>query len=163
MKILTVYFSKTGHTKAVAEIIRETVGGDLFEVKTKRTYSASYGIAVLQSGIERFRNTLPELESLPDISAYDRIFIGSPVWWFTLTPAVKSLIAGVDWKNKTVCPFFTSGGQPNHTGEDFKAFLENKGAEVPGYLHVFYRKNRMETEISTITEWAENCADAQSE
>ena len=37
MKILTVYFSKTGHTKAVAEIIRKTVGGDLFEVKTKRT------------------------------------------------------------------------------------------------------------------------------
>ena len=78
MKILTVYFSKTGHTKAVAEIIRETVGGDLFEVKTKRTYSASYGIAVLQSGIERFRKTLPELESFPDISSYDKIFYRIP-------------------------------------------------------------------------------------
>ena len=53
--------------------------------------------------------------------------------------------------------------RPNHTGEDFKAVLEKKGAEVPGYLHVFYRKNRMETETSVITEWAENCADAQPE
>ena len=123
MKTLTVYFSKTGHTKAVAEIIRKTVGGDLFEVKTKRTYSASYGIAVLQSGIERFRNTLPELESLPDISSYNRIFIGSPVWWFTLTPAVKSLIAGVDWKIKQSVRFLQAAASPITQEKILKRFL----------------------------------------
>ena len=43
MKILTVYFSKTGHTKAIAEMIHKAVGGELGEIRTKRSYAPSYG------------------------------------------------------------------------------------------------------------------------
>lgn len=50
MKILTVYFSKTGHTKAIAEMIHKAVGGELGEIRTKRSYAPSYGMAVLQGG-----------------------------------------------------------------------------------------------------------------
>ena len=45
MKILTVYFSKTGHTKAIAEMIHKAVGGELGEIRTKRSYAPSYGMA----------------------------------------------------------------------------------------------------------------------
>ena len=51
MKILTVYFSKTGHTKAIAEMIHKAVGGELGEIRTKRSYAPSYGMSVLQGGI----------------------------------------------------------------------------------------------------------------
>lgn len=54
MKILTVYFSKTGHTKAIAEMIHKAVGGELGEIRTKRSYAPSYGMAVLQ-GLEQLK------------------------------------------------------------------------------------------------------------
>ena len=59
MKILTVYFSKTGHTKAIAEMIHKAVGGELGEIRTKRSYAPSYGMAVLQGGLEQLRNRFP--------------------------------------------------------------------------------------------------------
>ncbi|MFR6111293.1 MAG: flavodoxin [Dialister invisus] len=98
MKILTVYFSKTGHTKAIAEMIHKAVGGDLGEIRTKRSYAPSYGMAVLQGGLEQLRKSLPELAEMPETAEYDVIFVGSPVWWFTLTPAVKSFISRAEWK-----------------------------------------------------------------
>ncbi len=162
MKILTLYFSKTGHTKAAAELIHETAGGDIYEIKTERTYSDSYGVAVLQSGLERFRNSLPELKDIPDISAYDTIFIGSPVWWFTLAPAVKALIAETDWKGKTVYPFFTSGGQPRHTGDDFTALLKKAGADIPDYFHIPYKGNKVEKEPAEIVGWTERKLEGRS-
>ena len=83
MKILTVYFSKTGHTKAIAEMIHKAVGGELGEIRTKRSYAPSYGMAVLQGGLEQLRKSLPELAEMPETAEYDVIFVGSPVWWFT--------------------------------------------------------------------------------
>ena len=65
MKILTVYFSKTGHTKAIAEMIHKAVGGELGEIRTKRSYAPSYGMAVLQGGLEQLRKSLPELAEMP--------------------------------------------------------------------------------------------------
>ena len=120
MKILTVYFSKTGHTKAIAEMIHKAVGGELGEIRTKRSYAPSYGMAVLQGGLEQLRKSLPELAEMPETAEYDVIFVGSPVWWFTLTPAVKSFISKAEWKGKRIYPFFTSGGQPGKTANDFK-------------------------------------------
>ena len=64
MKILTVYFSKTGHTKAIAEMIHKAVGGELGEIRTKRSYAPSYGMAVLQGGLEQLRKSLPELAEM---------------------------------------------------------------------------------------------------
>lgn len=78
MKILTVYFSKTGHTKAIAEMIHKAVGGELGEIRTKRSYAPSYGMAVLQGGLEQLRKSLPELAEMPETAEYDVIFVGSP-------------------------------------------------------------------------------------
>ena len=63
MKILTVYFSKTGHTKAIAEMIHKAVGGELGEIRTKRSYAPSYGMAVLQGGLEQLRKSLLSLQA----------------------------------------------------------------------------------------------------
>ena len=123
MKILTVYFSKTGHTKAIAEMIHKAVGGELAE--------------------------------MPETAEYDVIFVGSPVWWFTLTPAVKSFISKAEWKGKRIYPFFTSGGQPGKTANDFKRLLEDKGALVGGSLSVPYKRNLPQRPVDEIIRWAE--------
>ena len=155
MKILTVYFSKTGHTKAIAEMIHKAVGGELGEIRTKRSYAPSYGMAVLQGGWEQLRKSLPELAEMPDTAEYDVICVGSPVWWFTLTPAVKSFISKAEWKGKRIYPFFTSGGQPGKTANDFKRLLEDKGALVGGSLSVPYKRNLPQRPVDEIIRWAE--------
>ena len=106
MKILTTYFSKTGHTKAIAEMIHKVVGGELGEIRTKRSYAPSYGVAVLQGGLEQLRKSLPELAEMPETAEYDVIFIGSPVWRFTLTPAVKKFYQQSRLERETNISFF---------------------------------------------------------
>ncbi len=60
-KILTLYFTRSGHTKHVAETIQSAVGGDIAEIKTRRTYSSSYFGAIVQGGLEKMKNARPEL------------------------------------------------------------------------------------------------------
>lgn len=156
MKILTVYFSKTGHTKAIAGTIHETVGGDIREIRTKRNYASSYGLAVLQGGLEQLRKSLPELEEMISTDGYDVIFIGTPVWWFTITPAVKSFIDKANLKGKRVYPFFTNGGQPGRTAEDFKALMGKKGAVMGEPLSVPYRRNLLQIPAENAACWAED-------
>jgi len=155
MKAITLYFTRSGHTKAVAGTIRETVGGDMKEIRTKRTYSGSYGIAVLQGGLEKFRHALPDLEEIPDLSGYDVIFLGTPVWWFTISSPMKSFIAKADLKGKKVCPFITSGGQPSSAPADFTKLLSEKGAVAGEGLHADYTRNILHTPASEIKLWAE--------
>ena len=143
MKILTVYFSK---------MIHKAVGGDIREIRTKRSYASSYGMAVLQGGLEQLRKSLPELAEMPETAEYDVIFIGSPVWWFTLTPAAKSFIRKAEWR---IYPFFTSGGQPGKTANDFKTLLEDKGAVVGDSLSVPYKRTLPQKPVDEIIRWAE--------
>ncbi len=124
-KILTVYFSRSGNTKKVANLIHETVGGDITEIKTKRTYSSSYAGAILQGGLEKFKNARPEILPLEkNPKDYDILFIGTPVWWFTVAPAMKSFLETYDLSGKKVFLFLTNGGKPAEAERDFKALCK---------------------------------------
>lgn len=80
MKTLVVYFSQTGKTKAVAERIAQLSSADLIEIKTHRSYQMSYRKTVFTSLKEILLKERPKLDmEIPDISAYDRILIGSPI------------------------------------------------------------------------------------
>lgn len=53
MKVLTVYFSKSGHTEKVARLIQEAAGGDLAEIRVKKGYTGSYWMTVIRGGLEK--------------------------------------------------------------------------------------------------------------
>lgn len=59
MKILTAYYSRSGHTKQVARLIQEAAGGDIVPIRTRRSYSGSYALAVIQGGMEKLRHVRP--------------------------------------------------------------------------------------------------------
>ena len=151
-KILTICFSRSGNTKKVAEIIQKAVGGDFAEICTKRNYSTSYAGAILQGGIEKFKNARPEilpLEKNPE--GYDILFIGTPVWWFTITPAMKTFLETYDLTGKIVCPFITNGGKPSGTLNDFKSFC--KGDTKEG-LSVYFKGRTTTVSEEDIAAWA---------
>lgn len=112
-KILVAYFSKTGTTRAVAEMVHARVGGDLFRIVPKDPYPENYTRATEVAREELNSNARPELaESIPPgtMSEYDVVFIGYPIWWGTMPMVVFTFLEQHDLSGKTIVPFCTHGG-----------------------------------------------------
>ncbi len=108
-KALVVYYSQTGNTKALASVIQQSTGSDIFELELVDPYPANYNQTTERVGREQREGIAPELsQKLENIDDYDTVFIGSPIWRSTLAPPVASFIAEYDLSGKTVIPFFTS-------------------------------------------------------
>lgn len=109
-KVLVAYYSHSGNTKRVAEKIQALTGADLFEIKTFKQYPANYNDLVNEAKKEKEEDTKPELKEKCNISGYDVIFVGSPVWWYTFATPVKTFLSESDFSGKTIIPFCTHGG-----------------------------------------------------
>ena len=114
-KKLVAYFSASGVTKAAAERLAKAIGADLFEIKPKNPYTK----ADLDWTDKNSRSTLetndpnsrPEIaDKLHDISGYDRVFIGFPIWWYVAPKIIDTFVESYDFSGKTLVPFATSGG-----------------------------------------------------
>ena len=110
-KVLIVYLSRTSNTKAVAEFIREKVGGTLVGVELEKPYPENYRETVAQVARENETGFLPTLKTKIDkIEQYDTIYLGFPTWGMQLPPPMKSFLRQYALKGKTVVPFNTNGG-----------------------------------------------------
>jgi flavodoxin len=127
-KVLVAYFSYSGTTKGVAEVLSSEIGADLFEVAPKEDYSSLY----LQSNMEIRGGKRPELSSsVENIEEYDIIFIGYPVWFHATPAPVNSFLESYDLKGKLIIPFCTSGG--SDIDETMPTFLDScEGLAVYG-------------------------------
>lgn len=109
-KFLIAYYSHSGNTKEVAEKIQMVTGGDIFEIQPVNKYPNNYNEVVSQAKIENQNDVRPQLISNGDIKNYNIIFIGTPVWWYTMASPVKTFLAYHNWDNKVIVPFCTHGG-----------------------------------------------------
>ena len=110
-KVLIVYLSRTNNTKAVANMIHESVGGDLVALELQTPYPANYHATVEQVVQENETGFLPPLKTAIDRpDQYDVVFIGFPTWDMKLPPPVKSFLHQYSFRGKTVIPFNTNGG-----------------------------------------------------
>jgi flavodoxin len=130
MKTSIIYYSYSGITRSVAEKIQEACGGDLIEVKLKKNYSSltAYSLGCYRAMKEESDPIEPE--SI-DVSAFDLIVIGTPVWAFKATPAINAAIAalkGCDGKKAVI--FATCGSSAKDTLPILKKALESKGVIV---------------------------------
>ena len=109
--ILVVYFSRTGNTRKIANLIHQEVGGTIHEIRPKVPYPNSYDAVVDQAQKEIQAGYKPALQSTLDhIESYDTIFVGSPNWWSTIAPPVATFLSEYDLSGKTIVPFCTHGG-----------------------------------------------------
>lgn len=112
-KTLITYFSCYGTTRKFAEEIHEVVGGDLFELVPSSPYDedpSHYEKLAEVAKKERDQGILPSIKEIPDVTEYDTIFIGYPMWWYTYPQIIRSFIQSVDLKGKTIVPFNTHEG-----------------------------------------------------
>lgn len=110
-KSLVVYYSHSGNTNKIAEIIHKKVGGDILRIEPTKPYPRDYNRVVEQAKKEIKSGYLPELQlHIDDITSYNKIFIGSPNWWNTIAPPIKSFLIQHDLSSMILVPFCTHGG-----------------------------------------------------
>jgi len=111
--IAVVYFSATGNTKEIAEYIKEEANCDIYEIVPKQKYTSSdlnYGDNNTRATKEqRDKNARPEIKEKIDVSNYDTIFLGYPIWWGDVPKIILTFIDNTDLDEKTIIPFCTSG------------------------------------------------------
>lgn len=119
-KVLVLYYSQAGTTKAVAEEIASQTGADICSYDVEQTYDGNYDETIRRCLEERASGFVPTLKPLDcDLSKYDVVFLGYPIWFGTYAPPVKALLAAVSFEGKTVVPFcsFGSGGLEASTAQ----------------------------------------------
>jgi flavodoxin len=149
---LIAYYSWSGNTRRVAEIIAHQTGGTLFEIEPVQPYTTDYGAAVRQTKEEIRAGFRPELKEMPELTSYAVIFLGTPIWWHTMAPPVATFIDQYDLDGKTVVPFHTHGGGgvgsfemdvakmcPNSTIKDGFGALNNGGSEARDQIDSWLR------------------------
>ena len=160
MKTLILYYSKSGHTRDLAAAIHKVIGGDMSELKSQRKYSSSYGMTILQAGLDKFRGRIPETEPVSfNLNDYDVIFLGCPTWYFTMAPAMQQFLSHADLKGKHVFTFSTSGGSPKKILEDLRMAVEKRGGTMEEQLQVSYKKENRMTTQREIDQWIRKAAD----
>lgn len=160
MSKLVVYFSYTGNTKNIANRIKEKLNCDILEIKTVVPYSEDYDTVVNDEQNSESSNHLPEIQKINvDLSKYDEIILGTPVWWYRPVPAIRTFLTQNDLSEKTIKPFATNAGWLGRTFTEIKKLCPNSKVEQ-GMNIVYdagdYRKRELITSLAEIDNWISN-------
>lgn len=114
-KVLVVYFSATGTTRQAARLLANAAQADLYEIEPVQPYTAAdldWTVATSRSTVEmKDAKSRPAIQPIKaDISQYDYVFIGYPIWWDLAPREVYTFIDSHNLQGKTLIPFATSGG-----------------------------------------------------
>jgi flavodoxin len=113
-KILVSYFSASGTTKRVAEMVANSVNGDLFEIEPKDKYTEedlNWMNKQSRSSIEMNQNIKPEiLNKVSNLDEYDKVVIAFPIWWYKEPTINDKFLEENDMTGKKIYVFVTSGG-----------------------------------------------------
>ena len=157
IKIAVVYFSATGNTKMIAEYIAEEFNTDTYQIIPEQEYTSEYldwtdsnSRASVEHNSPDFR---PEIAGeLPDLSSYDTIFIGYPIWWGEAPNIVKGFVENVDFSDKTVIPFCTSASS------DIGSSGKNLAELTDGATWLEGQRFSSNVEKSDVIEWVNGLA-----
>ncbi|MBO5614925.1 MAG: flavodoxin [Prevotella sp.] len=162
-KAIVVFFShagdnyavgniEVGNTKIVADYISEITGAEQFEIATHKYDGMAYNPLIKLAQEEAEKGELPEYEGDVDLSQYDTVFIGGPVWWGTYPQVMFTFFKKHkdDMKGKTVIPFTTheGSGLANCVDDVKKAFPDAnvmKGFSIYGH--------EVRTERAKVEKW----------
>ncbi|WP_052296494.1 flavodoxin family protein [Candidatus Epulonipiscium viviparus] len=156
MKTLVVYYSRKGNTKRVAEAIANELSAELFEIKPLKKYGFFSALFASKSQIKK--GVAPPLEdSNVEMNKYNDVIVGTPVWWGSFAPPVRSFLRKQDLSRKPVRIFCTCGGKPGNAIEDLKNFIGDRNVKTTMEFKMGNRKLNQEkwTAIETAArEWA---------
>lgn len=123
----------TGNTGVVADMIAQQTGGELFSIRTVKTYPSDYDGTIEEGQEEKNNDEYPELAShIENPDKYDTVFEGFPNWWYGMPMAMYSFFEEYDFSGKTIIPFCTSGGSGFSDAIDIIAEYEPEATVLDG-------------------------------
>lgn len=120
-KSLIIYFSRAdenyevgyiekGNTEVIAEYIKEFTGADIFKVEPLVDYPKDYDGCLEESKVRSTTHNAPIKSKVPDITDYEVIYIGSPVYWGGIPEELFTALEGLEYRDKIIRPFVTHEG-----------------------------------------------------
>lgn len=132
--ILVAYFSWSGNTEEMATYIQEQTGGDLYEIQPVTPYPEDYNECGDVALEERDNNARPEIQDLPaDLSGYDTLFIGYPIWWHTAPMIIGTFLENYDLTGVDVYPFTQSASMDTEQFDNSMEFVRTSAGN--GTVH----------------------------
>lgn len=126
MKKLVIFYSFEGNTKYIAEGIAKELSADLLELKPVNEVKTSKFMKLFWGGKEVITKKKPEIENFDkDPNDYELIYMGTPVWAWTYTPAFRTFLSKVSMENKNIALFCCHGGGKGKIFKKFKTDLGN--------------------------------------
>ena len=157
-KRLVAYFSASGVTAKVAEMLADAVGADIHEIRPKVPYTKAdlnWMDQNSRSSVE-MRNTAfrPEIaENYIQMDGYDVVFLGFPIWWYVAPTIINAFLEKYDFSGKKIILFATSGGSKfGKAVEELKVSVADNVEIVEGKL-----LNGRQS-IASIKEWTDGLA-----
>lgn len=145
-KTLVVFFSRSGNTELMARKIAEIKQAHLLPIQSNRNKIGFRGwIEALQDA----RKTTAEITPTKiDLSAYDTIYIGSPIWLYSPTPTIFQFVKNNDFTNKKVILFNSMNSKFEQKYiDEFKEIIEQNGGEF--IKHIYIIRGRMMQQMDT--------------
>lgn len=120
-KSIVIYFSRAdenyavgyiekGNTEVIAEYIGDITGADMFKVEPKIPYSEDYNTCINEAKERQGNHIAPIMQEIPNLSEYEVIYIGSPVYWGDMPEELVTALKDIDFSGKTIRPFITHEG-----------------------------------------------------
>ena len=135
-KVAVVYFSWSGNTRFAAETIAKKAGAALFEIKAETPYNSDFNKCCDEAKPECYGKKLRAIKPIEglDLAKYDVVFVGTPDWWGTMAPPVRTWVTRNKdaLKGKTVCIFQThGGGGMERVGKEFAEVVGDAAKILP--------------------------------
>ena len=152
-KALVVYYSLTNNTKIIAKTIQKEINCDILEIKPIKDLNPEGGAKFMWGGMQATMHKKPKLEPyIIDISKYEIIIIGTPVWAWTFAPPIRTFLSENDLKNRKIALWVCASGDGEKALMRFKKQL--KDANLIGGMKVIEPTDKnMESNIAQTIEW----------
>lgn len=157
MKKLIVFYSYTGNTKKIANMIKEKLDCDILELEPLVPFSDDYDEVVNEYQNNSINNREVPINDINiNLNDYDEVIIGTPVWWYTISPVVTAFLKQNDLSNKKVYMYATNAGWLGHTFKDFiKLCPFGKESNCKNIVFDSTDLNKLITSQKEINEWAQ--------
>ncbi len=124
-KILVIYYSLTGHTEDIAEQIKAQANADLYAIELQEPLPKGW-MGYYEIWKQYKDKNYPRIKStMPNLSGYDLVILGSPVWMYTISTPVQSFLKQADFQQKPVAVYSTQGSNPGTFFADIKKEAKN--------------------------------------
>ena len=133
-KMLVLYYSQTGNTKAVAEEIANKLGADIEEITMVDPYDPDFQATIDRCMKDREQGIIPDIQPVKaNVADYDIVFLGFPVWFGTYAPPMQKYLLGADLSGKKIVPFCTFGSGGLESSVKDLVAAEPNAEVLPGY------------------------------